>query len=66
MLHISMSGQHWNNQVTESDEKLNEIRHTYEIYLEAQIVHSMISIVILVKLLISLNQEIGYDKKTLR
>ena len=29
MLHILISGQHWNNRVTESDEELNEIRYTY-------------------------------------
>ena len=66
MLHILMSDQHWNNRVTESDERLNEIRHTYLTNLDAQIVHFMILFVKMARLLLSLNQEIGYDQKTLR
>ena len=42
MLHILISGQHWNNRVTESDEWLNEIRHTCKTNLDAQIVQFII------------------------
>ena len=55
MLHFLISGQHWNNRVTESDEKLNEIRHTSSTNFDAQIVHFVILIANKAKLSLYLN-----------
>ena len=66
MLHVLISGQHWNNWATESNEKLNEIQHTCWTNFQAHIVHFVILIANKTKQLLSLNQEIGYYKKTLQ
>ena len=60
MLHIFISDQHWNNRITESDKNLNEIKQSCQTHFDAQMVHSEILIAKLAKLLLSINQEIGY------
>ena len=66
-LNISFSGLLWNNRVTESDGRLNEIRHTYLTNVGAHSsFYDLILFAKMAKLLLSLNQVIGYDKKTLR